>query len=122
MKTLILFLFACTTAFAEAPDDRFEKASRAMSDGDYGEAAFQLRELVADGEFSHGSLHNLGNAEWKVARPGHVFYGSDWPYIDRHTIELQHEVLTTWKGLDTIQRSAIARQSAKALFPRFALG
>ncbi len=24
----------------------------------------------------------------EVARPGHVFYGSDWPYIDRHTIDL----------------------------------
>ncbi len=72
MKTLLFFLVACTAAFAEAPDDRFDKASRAMGDGDYGEAAFQLRELVADGDFSHGALHNLGNAEWKVARPGHA--------------------------------------------------
>ena len=72
MKTLFLSLLACAAAFAEAPDDRFEKATRAMGDGDYGEAAYQLRELVSEGNFSHGALHNLGNAEWKVVRPGHA--------------------------------------------------
>jgi predicted TIM-barrel fold metal-dependent hydrolase len=55
----------------------------------------------------------------EVARPGHVLYGSDWPYIDRHTIELQHECLATWKGLDDGTRAAINRENALALFPRF---
>ncbi len=55
----------------------------------------------------------------EVARPGHVMYGSDWPYIDRHTIDLQHECLQTWDGLTTATRSAIANESALALFPRF---
>jgi predicted TIM-barrel fold metal-dependent hydrolase len=56
----------------------------------------------------------------EVARPGHVFYGSDWPYIDRHTIELQHEVLQGWEGLDEGTRRAITNESALKLFPRFA--
>jgi predicted TIM-barrel fold metal-dependent hydrolase len=55
----------------------------------------------------------------EVARPGHIFYGSDWPYIDRHTIELQHEVLQGWNGLDTATRAAIGHESAAKLFPRF---
>jgi predicted TIM-barrel fold metal-dependent hydrolase len=55
----------------------------------------------------------------EVARPGHVMYGSDWPYIDRHTIELQHECLATWKGFDDTTRAAVYRNSALDLFPRF---
>jgi predicted TIM-barrel fold metal-dependent hydrolase len=55
----------------------------------------------------------------EVARPGHVMYGSDWPYIDRHTVELQHECLATWKGFSAKSRSAVYRESALALFPRF---
>lgn len=61
---------AATSALT--PAQRFSKASAAMTDGDYGEGAYQLRELAASGEWSHGSLHNLGNAEWKVARPGYA--------------------------------------------------
>jgi hypothetical protein len=74
MKSFIQFLalFATAFAFAGMPDERFEKASAAMTGGDYGEAAYQLRELVSEGRFSHGSLHNLGNSEWKVVRPGHA--------------------------------------------------
>ncbi len=58
-------------------------------------------------------------AMMEVARPGHVMYGSDWPYVDRHAIELQHECLDTWKGLSDGTRNAIQRESALALFPRF---
>lgn len=56
----------------------------------------------------------------EVARPGHVFYGSDWPYIDRHTIELQHDCLAHWEGFSDTTRKAVFRDSALALFPRFA--
>ena len=55
----------------------------------------------------------------EVALPGHVMYGSDWPYIDRHTIDLQHECLATFKGFDDKTRQAVYRDSALALFPRF---
>lgn len=55
----------------------------------------------------------------EVAKPGHILYGSDWPYLDRHTIELQHDCLASWKGFDEPTRSAIYRGSAAALFPRF---
>ncbi len=74
MKKLIftLFMVLCSTALADSPDDRFEKAAAAITTGDYGEAAYQLREIISEGNYSHGSLHNLGNAEWKVVRPGHA--------------------------------------------------
>ena len=72
MKTVFLYLLLATLAFAESPDERFRNATSAMNSGDYGESAYQLRELVAERQFSHGSLHNLGNAEWKVVRPGHA--------------------------------------------------
>jgi hypothetical protein len=72
MKSILLLLFFCFAAYAETPDDRFDKATTAMSAADYGEAAYQLRELVSEKRFSHGSLHNLGNAEWKVERQGHA--------------------------------------------------
>ncbi len=61
------------------PDERFAKAieqfTKGGSDYDgagYGEAVFQLREIAAAGAWSHGALHNLGNAEWKVSRPGYA--------------------------------------------------
>ena len=74
MKILVQFLLILlsSAAFTEAPADRFEKATAAMVSGDYGEAAYQLREIVSEGNYSHGALHNLGNAEWKVVRPGHA--------------------------------------------------
>lgn len=54
-----------------------------------------------------------------VAGPGHVLYGSDWPYIDRHTVERQTETLTTWQGFTPETFRAVERDSALALFPRF---
>jgi len=59
------------------------------------------------------------SALMEVARPGHVFYGSDWPYLDRHTVELQHECLASWDGFTPQTRAAVYRDSALALFPRF---
>lgn len=69
---LHLYLFLCATSFALTPDERFARANKTMGEGDYGEAAYQLREILSAGYWSHGSLHNLGNAEWQVARPGHA--------------------------------------------------
>jgi hypothetical protein len=54
------------------PQERFSKATQAFDERDYAEAAYQLRELSAAGQWSHGALHNLGNAEWKVVRPGYA--------------------------------------------------
>ena len=59
-------------AAAPSPPERFHKASASYADGDFAEAVYQLRELSAGGRFSGGSLHNLGNAEWKVGRHGHA--------------------------------------------------
>ena len=59
-------------AQTETPAERFAAANKAYNDGDYAEAAYQLRELAAAGQWSRGALHNLGNAEWKVSRPGYA--------------------------------------------------
>ena len=70
-----LFLAVCAlpkTAGAQTPEERFKLASAAYIASDFAEAAYQLRELAASGPWSHGALHNLGNAEWKVNRPGYA--------------------------------------------------
>jgi hypothetical protein len=59
-------------ARAQSPDERFSLANAAYASGDFAEAAYQLRELATSGPWSHGALHNLGNAEWKVNRPGYA--------------------------------------------------
>lgn len=70
---LLLCLVATLQAIrAETPAERFALANKAYNSGDYAEAVYQLRELSAAGEWSRGSLHNLGNAEWKVNRPGYA--------------------------------------------------
>jgi tetratricopeptide (TPR) repeat protein len=75
MKTLI---FLCTlilaglSARAESPEARFTAASAAYASGDFAEAVAILRKADADGPVSPGLLHNLGNAEWKVGRPGYA--------------------------------------------------
>jgi hypothetical protein len=63
---------AASTAQAQTPDERFQIASKAMADRDEAEAAYQLREVIEDGYWAHGALHNLGNAEWKVYRTGYA--------------------------------------------------
>ena len=71
----LLLLSMCATSLrAEAgrADDRFRKANAAYASGDFAEAAGELRELVSEGKFSGAALHNLGNSEWKVGRPGHA--------------------------------------------------
>jgi hypothetical protein len=75
MKTIFFWLLLLTLAgpvFGLAPDERFSQAAKAFENKDFAEAAYQLRELNAAGEWSHGAQHNLGNAEWKVARPGYA--------------------------------------------------
>ena len=70
---LLLAAFAASLrAEASKTDDRFLKANAAYASGDFAEAVGKLRELVNEGKFSGGALHNLGNAEWKVGRPGHA--------------------------------------------------
>ena len=54
------------------PDVRFKKASEAYAAGEFADAVYDLREIVNEGNFSPGALHNLGDAEWKVGRHGHA--------------------------------------------------
>jgi hypothetical protein len=68
---LLLLISAVVRSFAADPEARFQEANTAYARGDYGEAAFIYREL-ADSHFAPGALHNLGNVEWKVLRPGYA--------------------------------------------------
>jgi len=52
-------------------DAMFQAANDAFTKADYGEAAYLFREL-ADESLAPGALHNLGNVEWRVGRPGHA--------------------------------------------------
>ncbi len=70
--TFIFVLAGFVSIHAQTPQERFALANAAYASGDYAEAAYQLRELAVAGPWSHGALHNLGNAEWKVSRPGYA--------------------------------------------------
>ena len=65
-------LLASRSSASSTPDERFRKASSAYSAGEFAEAVYELRELVNEGRFASGALHNLGDAEWKVGRHGHA--------------------------------------------------
>jgi predicted TIM-barrel fold metal-dependent hydrolase len=52
------------------------------------------------------------------AKPGHVTFGSDWPFAPVAVGKLFAAGLETYPGLDVSTRSAIERSNALALFPR----
>jgi predicted TIM-barrel fold metal-dependent hydrolase len=52
------------------------------------------------------------------ARPGHVLFGSDWPYAPAPVIDYFTGQLDAYPGLDASGHAAIDRASASALFPK----
>ncbi len=52
------------------------------------------------------------------ARPGHVTFGSDWPFAPVAAGKLFVAGLETYRGLEPAARAAIERANALALFPR----
>lgn len=52
------------------------------------------------------------------AKPGHVTFGSDWPFAPLAAGKLFAAGLETYAGLDADSRAAIERNNALALFPR----
>jgi predicted TIM-barrel fold metal-dependent hydrolase len=53
------------------------------------------------------------------AKPGHITFGSDWPFAPVAAGKLFAAGLETYGGLDAAARSAIDGRNALALFPRF---
>jgi predicted TIM-barrel fold metal-dependent hydrolase len=53
------------------------------------------------------------------AKPGHITFGSDWPFAPVTAGKLFAAGLDTYQGLDANTRNAINRTNALALFPRF---
>jgi len=56
----------------------------------------------------------------EFARPGHVLFGSDWPYCPEKTVGVFTDMLQSYQGLDATGHAAINRGSAEMLFPRLA--
>jgi hypothetical protein len=52
------------------------------------------------------------------AKPGHVTFGSDWPFAPVAAGKMFAAGLETYPGLDADARAAIDRTNALALFPR----
>lgn len=52
------------------------------------------------------------------AKPGHITFGSDWPFAPVTAGKLFAAGLETYAGMDARTRDAIARTNALALFPR----
>jgi predicted TIM-barrel fold metal-dependent hydrolase len=53
------------------------------------------------------------------AKPGHITFGSDWPFAPTVAGKLFAAGLETYAGIDPDTRAAIERTNAEALFPRF---
>ena len=53
------------------------------------------------------------------AKPGHVLFGSDWPFAPSAGVGLFAGMLDAYPGLDDAGRDAIDRGSAERLFGRF---
>ncbi|MFH8979886.1 amidohydrolase family protein [Streptomyces varsoviensis] len=56
----------------------------------------------------------------EFAEPGHVLYGSDWPFAPQEAGTYYNRFLETYTGFAPGQAAAIDRGNAEALFPRFA--
>ena len=54
------------------------------------------------------------------AEPGHVLYGSDWPFAPKEAGTYYNHFLETYPGFTPGQAEAINRTSAEALLPRLA--
>jgi predicted TIM-barrel fold metal-dependent hydrolase len=54
------------------------------------------------------------------AKPGHVLFGSDWPFAPEPAVAWFTGGLDNFPGLDADGHTAIDRRNAQALFPRFA--
>ena len=53
------------------------------------------------------------------AKPGHITFGSDWPFAPTAAGKLFAAGLETYPGLDGAMRDAVDRTNALVLFPRF---
>jgi len=54
------------------------------------------------------------------ASPGHVLFGSDWPFAPDFVVEHFTRELDGYAGLDPAGHAGVDRTNAAALFPRFA--
>jgi 6-methylsalicylate decarboxylase len=54
------------------------------------------------------------------AKPGHITFGSDWPFAPLELAKFFTAGLEDYPGIDADTRSAIDRTNALTLFPRFA--
>ena len=56
----------------------------------------------------------------EFARPGHILFGTDWPYCLDRTVGFFTDSLDRYESLDASGHVAISRRNAEALFPRLA--
>src|SRR5213593_1225695 len=54
------------------------------------------------------------------AKPGHVLFGSDWPYAPSIAVSYFTGQLDAYAALNAEGHAAVDRHSAAALFPQFA--
>jgi hypothetical protein len=80
----------------------------------------EVRSLLGRLYFDTALITSVGamGALNDLAEPGHVLFGSDWPYADDAIVG---EELRFWNGEDApaAERTAIERENALRLFPGF---
>ena len=55
----------------------------------------------------------------QFAQPGHVLYGSDWPFAPAPAVSYFTAQFDRWDGMTEEQRSAVNKANARRLFPQF---
>jgi predicted TIM-barrel fold metal-dependent hydrolase len=56
----------------------------------------------------------------EVAKPEHILYGSDWPFVEREFVAEQTESLRSMPYFAGDRFAKMERENAVRLFPRFA--
>ncbi|MGW8380647.1 amidohydrolase family protein [Streptomyces sp. ODS28] len=100
------YRFAGLTSFAvdpeRTPDDVLDELRRFYFDTALSASPSALPSLLA------------------FAAPGHVLYGSDWPFAPEEAGSYYNQYLEGYEGFAPGQAEAVDRTNAEALFPRLA--
>ena len=89
-----------------------------------GEARRGLNEVLEDFRSFYFDIALSGSPAalpslMQFAKPGHVLFGSDWPFAPGAAVSYFTAQFDKWDGLDADARHAVNRTNAEKLFRRF---
>ncbi|CAM5230056.1 hypothetical protein SALBM311S_07121 [Streptomyces alboniger] len=108
---------SCPTRHSASPESSRFCSSPKSTPTTPGAILAGLKRFYFDTALSTG--HDALKLLASFAEPGHVLYGSDWPYAGTAGTEYFNHLLDT-ADLTQSDREAIEHRNAELLFPRFA--